>query len=156
MQKQMYSWSLRAMQRFTCVYFQAQTAVDVGDVLTWWTTVILITAKTLRPPFWAPCRDKNCAGSGISLVYLCRHYKCDVQIVRIYWYSFSRYLHTCKHQLFNWFCHTVLIVSRAKSHVLFFSSVCRWLWCYYVILHVWKLLRGFTSLFFTFPVSSSD
>ena len=26
--------------------------------------------KTQRPPIWTPCRDKNGAGSGISLVYL--------------------------------------------------------------------------------------
>ena len=48
----------------------AQTAVDAGSIRTWQTTIILITGKPRRPPIWAPCRDKNGAGSGISLVYL--------------------------------------------------------------------------------------
>ena len=30
--------------------------------------------KTWRPPIWAPCWDKNGAGSGISLVYLWQYY----------------------------------------------------------------------------------
>ena len=37
---------------------------------TWRTTFILSMKKTQRPPTWAPCWDKNGAGSGISVVYL--------------------------------------------------------------------------------------
>ena len=60
----------RAVQRFMRVYLHVRTAVDVGDIRTWRTTVILITWKTRRPPIWAPCRNKDSAGSGISGVYL--------------------------------------------------------------------------------------
>ena len=48
----------------------ALTAVDAGDIRTWQTTVILITANTRKPPIWVPCRNKDDAGSGISGVYL--------------------------------------------------------------------------------------
>ena len=67
---QMHPRSSHAVQRFMCVYIHAQTAVDAGDIRTWRITVILITGITQRPPIWAPCRDKNGAGFGISLEYL--------------------------------------------------------------------------------------
>ena len=63
--------SCTAVRHFTHVYHHAQTAVDAGDICTWWTTVIFITGKTWIPPLWAPCRDKNGAGSGISLFLPC-------------------------------------------------------------------------------------
>ena len=37
---------------------------------TWQTAIILITRKTQRSRILAPCRDKDCAGSGISGIYL--------------------------------------------------------------------------------------
>ena len=67
---QMRPRSLRAVRRFTRVYLHAQTAVDAGDIRTWQTMVILISGKTWRPPNWAPCRNQDGAGSGISCVYL--------------------------------------------------------------------------------------
>ena len=45
--------------RCTCRYY----------IRKWWKTVILIR-KTWRSSIWAPCQDKNGAGSGISFVYL--------------------------------------------------------------------------------------
>ena len=66
----MHPWSLRAVWRFTGVHLHAKTAVDATDIRTWPTTVILITGKPRRPPIWAPCRNKDGTGSGISLVYL--------------------------------------------------------------------------------------
>ena len=71
-QKQMRPWSSCAMQYFTHVYLHTQTTVDAGGIPTWRTTVILITWKPRRPPIWAPCRDENGAGSGISRVCLCK------------------------------------------------------------------------------------
>ena len=68
--KQMRPWSLRTVQPFTHVYLHTQTAVDAGDIHTWQTTVIFITGKSRRPRIWAPCRNKDGAGSGISGVYL--------------------------------------------------------------------------------------
>ena len=49
-QKQMRPWSSRTVCHFTCVYLQAQTALDARSIHTWGTTVILITGKTLRQP----------------------------------------------------------------------------------------------------------
>ena len=68
--KQMCPQSLRDVRHFTCVYLQAQTAVDADDICTWRTTVILITGKAGRPSIWAPCQNKNGAASGISLIYV--------------------------------------------------------------------------------------
>ena len=62
--------SSRAVQHFMHVHLHARTAVDAGDICTWRTTVILITGQTRRPPIWAPCRNQDGAGSGISGVYL--------------------------------------------------------------------------------------
>ena len=36
----------------------------------WRTAGILITGNTQRPPIWAPCRNQDGAGSGISGIYL--------------------------------------------------------------------------------------
>ena len=47
----MRSRPLRAVQHFTHVYLDAQTAVDAGDIRTWQTTVILITGKPEDPQF---------------------------------------------------------------------------------------------------------
>ena len=49
--------------------FHTQTAVDASDTCTRWTTVIF-TGKTWLLQIWAPGREQNGAGSGISLVYL--------------------------------------------------------------------------------------
>ena len=68
--KQIHSWSLRAMQHFTRVYLHVQITADRGGIRTWRTTVILIMGKTRRPPIWAPCQNKDGAGSAISRVYL--------------------------------------------------------------------------------------
>ena len=69
--KQMRSLSLRAVvQRFTRVCLHAQTVVHVGNTPTLQTTVILITGKTRWPQNWAPCQNKDGAGTGISGVYL--------------------------------------------------------------------------------------
>ena len=78
--KQMRPRSSHTVRCFTHVYLHAQTAVDEGDIRTRWTTVILIAGKTWRPPIWAPCQDKNGAGSGISPVYLwvTPMFKCNV------------------------------------------------------------------------------
>ena len=46
-----------------------QTAVDVGDIHTWRTRVILITEKPEDPQFEPHAGIKNGVGSGISLVY---------------------------------------------------------------------------------------
>ena len=73
--KHMRSWSSPAVQHFTRVYLHAWTTVDAGDIRTWRIMVILITGKTQRPPIWAPCRNKDGAGSGISRVYLCNRPK---------------------------------------------------------------------------------
>ena len=43
---------------------------DAGSKRTWRTRVILISGKTWKPPIWAPCRDKDGTGSGISGLYL--------------------------------------------------------------------------------------
>ena len=61
----------------------------------WWITVILIVGKTRIPPIGAPCRDKNGAGSGISLVYLwhslywvwCKGYEKVWNPVKVWWTS---------------------------------------------------------------------
>ena len=57
--KQIYTSTIfaRHVERFTCVYLHAQTAVDAVEIQTWQTTVILIMEKTQRPPIWAPCWD---------------------------------------------------------------------------------------------------
>ena len=70
--KQMCSLNLCAPCSVLCMlnYLHAQTVVDVGDIYNRGTTVILITGKIRRLPIWVPCRDKNGAGCGISLVYL--------------------------------------------------------------------------------------
>ena len=68
--KQMRSRSLCAVQHFTHAWLHAQTAVHAGNIRTWRTTIILTTGKTRRPLNWAPCRDQNGTGSGISGVYL--------------------------------------------------------------------------------------
>ena len=59
--------SLRTMRHVRLFYLRTQTAVDAGDIHTWQTAVILITGKPRRPPIWAPCGNKNGAGSGISV-----------------------------------------------------------------------------------------
>ena len=72
--KQMHPRSSHAVQHFTRVYLHARTTVDAGDTGTWRTTFILITGKTQRPPIWAPCWNKDGAGSGIwDVVYLWYH-----------------------------------------------------------------------------------
>ena len=68
--KQMRPWSLHAVQHFRHIYLYTETAVDAGDIRTWRTTVILIMGKPQRSLIWAPYRDKNGAGSGISLYLL--------------------------------------------------------------------------------------
>ena len=57
-------------------YLHAQTAVDASDIGTYQTVVNLITRK--RPPIWAPCRDNDGAGSGLSGVYICMGLKLGV------------------------------------------------------------------------------
>ena len=42
-------------------------AVHAIILRAWRTTIIFITGKTRRPSNWAPCRDQDGAGSGISL-----------------------------------------------------------------------------------------
>ena len=69
--KAMCSRSLRVARRFTHVWLHVQTAVHASNTRTWLTTIILITGKTRRPPIWAPWRDQDGAGSGISGVYIC-------------------------------------------------------------------------------------
>ena len=61
--KPMLPWTLRVMQNFfyTCFIF--------SDIRTWWTVVVLIM-KNLKTPIWAPYRDKDGTGCGISGVYL--------------------------------------------------------------------------------------
>ena len=61
---------LRSVWHFTRVHLHTKTAVDAGGIRTWRTMVILIMGNTRRPPIWAPCRNKDGIGSGISLVYL--------------------------------------------------------------------------------------
>ena len=51
-------------------YLYAKTPVGADDIRIWRTMVDLITGKTQRPPIWAPCRNQDGAGSGISRVYL--------------------------------------------------------------------------------------
>ena len=68
--KTMRPQSSHAVQHFTRVYLHARTAINTGDIRTWRTTIVLITKNTQRPPIWAPCRNKDGAGSGISGVYL--------------------------------------------------------------------------------------
>ena len=53
--------------------FNTQTAVDVSDICTWWTTVILIMGKTWIPPIRTPYQNQYGAGSGISGLYLWLH-----------------------------------------------------------------------------------
>ena len=52
---------------FLCVFCLHAHA---GNTRTSRTTIILITAKTPRPPNWAPCQDQDGTGSGISPLYL--------------------------------------------------------------------------------------
>ena len=73
--KPMHLRSLRTVRYFTRVL----SSRSDRSRCTWWTAVISITGKpedpqferkTWRPPIWAPCQEKNGAGSGISSVFL--------------------------------------------------------------------------------------
>ena len=52
-------------------YVCLSSCSNCSTYLSWGIMVILIARKTRIPPIWAPCRDKNGADSGISLVHLC-------------------------------------------------------------------------------------
>ena len=68
--KQMRPLSSRAVRLFTRVYLHAQTAVDAGDIRTWWTTVILITGKLEDPQFEPHAGIKMAQVLGCPL-YIC-------------------------------------------------------------------------------------
>ena len=52
--------------RFMYVCLHTQTYVHAGCTHSWKTMIILIMGKTRRLPIWAPCRDQDGTGSGIS------------------------------------------------------------------------------------------
>ena len=135
-------WSLRAMQCFTCVYLHAQTTVDAGDIRTWRTTVILMTGKTQRPQIWAPCRNKDGAGSGISLAYLwlCQRYS------RFFYDTSSLVLHTCHIPVVFRIHHFVDSSYVSSVNVLLRSKLAKPTWlpikvdCRFVFLVHWATL----------------
>ena len=57
--KQMCARSLGAVWFLSGVSLHVHTAVDAGDIHTWWTTIILIMEKARIPPIWASCQEQN-------------------------------------------------------------------------------------------------
>ena len=102
--KQMHPRSLHAVWRFTHVYLHAQTAVNAGDKRTWWTTVILITRKTQRPPRFEPhARIKMAHVLGSPLCI------CGISPINYHyhtlWYRYAKY--------------SSFFIVQGKSHIYF-------------------------------------
>ena len=76
--KQMRSWSVHAARILTHVFFMLRPQYMLVTYAPDEPRLFWLREKTRRPPNWAPFRDQNGAGSGISGVYMWTAHKISV------------------------------------------------------------------------------